>query len=425
MNPPDPERLRTQLQRTLPEDARAALGRIIVAAAGAPVYAVGGIVRDLLLGRAIADIDLAIEGDAPDILQRALPAARITTHARFGAASAAAGDTRVDVVMARRETYARPGALPDVTRADIESDLRRRDFSINALALRLDGDAALLDPTDGVADIDRCLIRVLHDASFADDATRIFRALRYAARLGFAIEPHTRRLLDAAIAYVPTVGGDRLRRELELMLAEDAAGAALSSAHDAGVLAAVHHALRWDDRATAALAGASAHGIARDALGFALLAAAATADEASQIAGLLRLSRAAAQAVEGVAALGAHADMLRRPEAKPSGVVVLLDRYPAASVAAFAATSGEPIAAQLALRYLESWRHEKPLLSGRDLQEMGVPAGPSVERGLQLIRASRLDGWTHDIDDERALAARFVKSIRDSAAAAPHEGPHA
>jgi hypothetical protein len=111
------------------------------------------------------------------------------------------------------------------------------------------------------------------------------------------------------------------------------------------------------------------------------------------------------------------AAMLRRPQAKPSGVVMLLDRYPAASVAAFAFTAPDEIAAGVALRYLGDWRHVKPLLRGDDLIALGVPEGPQVQKGLQLIRASRLDGWSGDEGDERALALRFVKSIRDSTSA--------
>ena len=106
--------------------------------------------------------------------------------------------------------------------------------------------------------------------------------------------------------------------------------------------------------------------------------------------------------------------MLARPSAKPSGVVAVLDRYPIDAVAAFAAGDADSIAGQLALRYLEEWRHEKPILTGDDLRDLGVPQGPQLQRGLQLIRAARLDGWAHDRGDEQARALRFVKSIRDS-----------
>jgi len=407
------DELRTRFRQALPEPVRAAIGRIIVAAAGAPVYAVGGAVRDLLLGRPLVDIDLAIEGDAIAAVREALRGARVTTHARFGTASVQADGTRVDVAMTRSETYACPGALPDVQPANIEADLARRDFTVNALALRLDGDAQVLDPTGGVADIESRVLRVLHDGSFADDATRIFRAFRYAARLRFQIEPHTRRLLDAATAYIATIGGERIRRELELMLLEPES-ASLEAAAAAGALVAAHPALTWDAACTDALGGPAARHAPRAPLGFALLARRATQAQAVDIATRLRLKRAEAAAVADVVAVAGVAGTLRRPDAKPSGVVVLLDRFAPAAVAAFAATTDDAIAGQLALRYLELWRHEKTRLSGRDLQAMGVPAGPSVQRGLQLIRAARLDGWASGIDDERALAMRFAKSIRDS-----------
>ncbi len=148
--------------------------------------------------------------------------------------------------------------------------------------------------------------------------------------------------------------------------------------------------------------------------GFALLAAAASPEHADAIISRLKLKRGEAAAVTGIAALRNAAATLARPGVKPSGVVVLLDRYPEESVAAFAAMHSEAIAGRLALRYLAEWRNVKPALNGRDLLEMGVPEGPRVHQGLQLLRAARLDGWAVDRDDERALIMRFVKSIRDS-----------
>src|SRR5207244_7294417 len=109
----------------------------IVGAVGASraVYAVGGTVRDLLLDRPLIDLDLAFEGDAIAVLRAALPAVRSTTHVRFSTATATVGGLRIDVATARRESYTRPGALPSTQPASIEDDLRRRDFSVNALAL--------------------------------------------------------------------------------------------------------------------------------------------------------------------------------------------------------------------------------------------------------------------------------------------------
>jgi tRNA nucleotidyltransferase (CCA-adding enzyme) len=408
--------LRERLFASIPVPARDAVERIIAAAGSATTYAAGGAVRDLLLDAHPVDIDLVIEGDAIAVTRAALPAAKITSHARFGTASAIVGGLRIDVAAARGESYARPGALPAVAPAPILVDLGRRDFSINAIALRLNGAPAVIDPCGGADDVAARLIRVLHDGSFADDATRIFRALRYSARLRFTIEPHTAALLRESAAYLAAIGGERLRRELELMLGEASAGEALEACDVAGALRAVHPALAWDTANTRAL-GAADDIAPRIDIGFALLASQATAEQAEAISARLRLTRAETAAVRGIAAMRGLGSTLRRPEAKPSGIVVLLDRFPAAAVAAFGAVAGDPIVRTLVQRYLAEWRHVKPWLSGLELQALGVPKGPQVQRGLQLIRAARLDGWASDRGDEHALALRFAKSIRDSAAA--------
>jgi len=392
-----------------------AIRGIIEAARRTHVYAVGGAVRDLLLDAPAVDIDLAVEGDAVELARRALPGARTTAHARFGTASVVVGGTRIDLASTRSEAYVRPGALPKVAPGGIDDDLRRRDFSMNAMALRLTGAAILVDPCGGANDIAARLVRVLHEGSFGDDATRIFRALRYAARLGFSIEAHTAALLRDGSGYIAPVGGERLRREIELLLGEPAAGAALEACQATGALRAIHSVLQWHPGNTQALD--SERSAPRAAVGFALLAARASPDEAEAICERLKLKRAEAAAVRGMAAMRDLGKMLRQPQAKPSGVVVLLDRFPAAAVAGFAATTPDAIARQMALRYLEEWRYVKPLLNGRDLQEMGVPTGPQVQKGLQLIRAARLDGWATDRGDEHALILRFAKSIRDAGAA--------
>ncbi len=413
-----PAQLRRDLLAQLPATTRDAIERIVAAAAPhCAVYAVAGAVRDLLLDRKMTDLDLVMECDAPSILHAALPDTKLTVHARFRTASAIVGGTRIDAATARSEAYARPGALPRIAPAGIEADLHRRDFAMNAIALRLSGEGALLDPCDGLADIAARRIRVLHDASFQDDATRMFRALRYAARLGFTLEPHTATVLTRDLAYIGAIGGERLRRELELILGEATGGSALEAAVRYAALQQIHAALSWDRARSTALADPVPNRVPALPYGFALLSANASPAEASAIVARLKLKRSEAEAVTGTASMQSVAAMLRRPDAKPSGVVVLLDRFPLAAVAARAAIESDPIARQLALRYLAEWRNVRPILRGDELIEMGVPAGPQVQRGLQLVRAARLDGWATDRDDERALVLRFAKSIRDAGAA--------
>ncbi len=196
--------------------------------------------RDLLLDRDVRDVDLVIEGEA-GTFSRALAqrlGAKHRAHGRFGTAvlELPSGE-RVDVAAARRETYAGPGALPDVVvGAPLQEDLARRDFTINAMALEIFPRRRLLDPYGGRADLASGRIRFLHPRSPLDDPTRAIRAVRYANRLGFRIASEARLAIAAAIGTgaFRNVSGDRLRRELSLLLAEERRGRAvarLSSLH--------------------------------------------------------------------------------------------------------------------------------------------------------------------------------------------------
>jgi tRNA nucleotidyltransferase (CCA-adding enzyme) len=209
------------------------VGRV-AADAGLPVYIVGGAVRDLLLRRSPKDLDVAAEGPADRALHfslsvSALPGwSLVATHRRFGTATLVAPDgLRVDVASSRTESYPRPGALPVVaTGARILEDLRRRDFTIQAMARGLAADGALgplLDPFDGRRDLGIRRLRLLHPRSLADDPTRALRAVAYAVRLGFGIDRSFRAALALArgASAFQAVSGDRLRRGLEQVLGED------------------------------------------------------------------------------------------------------------------------------------------------------------------------------------------------------------
>jgi len=183
-----------------------------------PVYLVGGAVRDLLLGRGRADIDLVVEGD-PAELAAALGAATLIEHERFATAKVELDGHELDIAAARAESYPHPGALPVVTpAADIEADLARRDFTVNAMAIPLRGEPLLIDPHGGRADLQAGLLRVLHSRSFLDDPTRAIRAARYAARFEFALEGDTEKLLRRTD--LETISADRLEAELLRLAAE-------------------------------------------------------------------------------------------------------------------------------------------------------------------------------------------------------------
>ncbi len=195
---------------------------------GKSTYLVGGLVRDLLLKRDSLDIDIVVEGDAPRVAEamRERWDGTLNVHPQFGTATVTPANPslpKVDFVTARRETYQHPGTLPIVKQGTIVDDLRRRDFTINALAMRLDADAfgTIVDETGGLADLEAGTIRVLHKQSFMEDPTRIFRACRYAGRYGFHIADDDAVLIRDALPVLSGLSGERIRNELGRVLLEE------------------------------------------------------------------------------------------------------------------------------------------------------------------------------------------------------------
>jgi len=204
--------------------------KVRTAESGLPAYLVGGAVRDWLLGLStIDDLDVAVVGDAVDLAEslRARYGGDVQTHARFNTATWTLGETSIDLAMARHETYARPAALPTVAPSNIGIDLRRRDFTINAMAFRL-GDGTFIDPYGGYADLQAGRLRILHPVSFIDDPTRLFRGARYSARFGFALERVTRAALDTGLPHLRALSGERVKYDLELIFIESRAENAIS-----------------------------------------------------------------------------------------------------------------------------------------------------------------------------------------------------
>lgn len=225
---------------TLPNAQRRALElvREIAAEKDYRPYLVGGPVRDLLLGREAIDVDLTLE-DGASSLARGLAKrvdGRVRSFPQFLTYKVtASGLPDIDIATARKERYRTPGALPTVTAGRLREDLTRRDFSINAIAFDiLTGE--LHDPTGGEKDLDIRQIRVLHDGSFLDDPTRVFRAIRLACRLGFTMEPHTAALMQDAIRgdAMQSVSKERLWQELFLAMSEAGAPEILAALASSG-----------------------------------------------------------------------------------------------------------------------------------------------------------------------------------------------
>jgi tRNA nucleotidyltransferase (CCA-adding enzyme) len=411
--PPAVISMRARFERWLDAETRSLLevvGRL-AAEQGAGAFVVGGVVRDAWLGRAPGghDLDVVVEGDAR-LVARSLAAAlggTLIEHERFLTASVElATGRRVDVVTARSERYEEPAALPRVMPAAIGEDLRRRDFTVNAMAVELaSGTFGLLDPLGGAADAARRRLRVLHPLSFVEDPTRIFRAARYAARLGFTLDEWSVRCRTLALELgpYPVLSPARIAAELERILAEPEAGRALAALARAGVfrlLAPRHRATR------AAVARLAALGVtlewARARRGapprLELLATVLAADQPGAVAtGILR----------GLGLSGAPLGRVRDTLAAAPALRERLASATRPSEAARALREAGPLApAWLHLADDEATRGRlarlggdeaaRPLLGGEALLGLGVSRGPDVSTVLNALRDARLDGEIHD-----------------------------
>ena len=400
-----------QLKRRLVPDRLHLLRRAAAIAAqrGARLYLVGGAVRDVLLGGSPADLDVVADGafpGLPDALASGL-GGRVTARSRFDTAKLAIDDLTLDLARARTESYARAGALPDVSPGTMAQDLARRDFSVNAMAASLtEGDwGSLFDPHGGAADLRAGLIRILHPGSFVDDATRILRAVRYAGRLGFEIEPGTRRLLERDLGRLDTISGDRLRRELALLLAEDGWPACLKRARDAGVLGAIHPALALE---RAPLDVLDAHAAVPDVVRLAATLSLAPAEEIGAAAARLDMTGEWAAIARDVAVLAGMLDRLDAPRIGWSRVYALLHGVEPAAIEGVALTCRRPRAAERMRLYLDELRHARPMLDGNDLLAMGVPQGPRVGEILNALLDARLNGLVSTRDEEEAYIKRSL-----------------
>ncbi len=378
-----------------------------------PAHLVGGAVRDLLRYQHAVDLDVALEGDA---VAAALELAerlggRAVRHERFGTATVIAADgLAFDLAATRRESYPEPGSLPRVRPAPLEEDLARRDFAVNAMAIGLTGDdlGHLRDPLEGLTDLENRVVRVLHERSFEDDPTRILRAARYEARLGFALAPDTERLAREAVAggALDTVSSERIGGELLKLLAEIEAGKAVNRLRDLGADVALHPDLHAEGELVAgAELGALETGADRALAGLAALAVRSPSTLGDWIGtlGLDAPSREAAARAARTAPL--LASELARP-LRPSEIRALLRREPPEALA-LALALGAP--AEPVLRWVRELKHTRLAISGNDLIAEGIAPGPAVGAALEETLRRTLDGDVDGRDEQLALAVRVAR----------------
>jgi tRNA nucleotidyltransferase (CCA-adding enzyme) len=349
------------------------------------VWIVGGAVRDLLLGREPSEIDLVTTRKAADVGQDL--GEIVEQHDRFGTVKAIQADCRFDVAQTRSETYPSPGALPTVQLGtSLLEDLARRDFTINAIAISLDGE--LTQHPGALADLESGVLKVLHDRSFVDDPTRLWRLIRYSVRLGFRIDPHTSELATAAVAggALGTVSQDRIGSELRLALNEPDPLATLHAAQNLGLTPRL-------DLAPAVI-GAALEILPAGARTDLLIVGAAVADDG------------------WISTLGFTADeidVLRKcisvrgaPDGQPSEIAVALRGLPDEAVALSGARGNR----EAAERWLLELRDIGLEITGDDLISAGITEGPEIGERLARTLAVKLDGRVSGREAELAEALR-------------------
>jgi len=441
------ENYAVRLEAAMPA-ARLALLKIVAEIAveqKSALFIVGGFVRDMILERPSLDFDLVVEGDAIALARQLNEryGGRLTTHARFGTAKWIISGMRselaglldqpenagelpefLDLISARTEFYTHPTALPTVERGSIKLDLHRRDFTINTLALRLDGNhyGELHDYWGGLNDLRQSLVRVLHALSFVDDPTRMLRAARFEQRFGFHIEKRTLELLMEAHPLINQISGDRIRHELDHIMDSDQRVAILDRLAQLGLLEAIHPSLVWDERSKANLlmldqaGNKPLRGIRIDLkkgnnlrkLAYTLWFISQPMDKVQAILRKLRYPAKQVRVVLDGCTL--WKDLPWMTNARLSMLASRLeDVSPLAIYATYLAARDEAICNNLQA-YLDRLNSITPKVTGDDLRQRGIPPGPVYKRILGAVRDAWLDGKIQSIDQEQRYLDELISN---------------
>jgi len=432
--------LASRLEAALPGD-RIELLRIIAEASHErheALFIVGGFVRDLLLEHPSPDFDLVVEGDAISLakLLARRYGGRVTGHGRFGTAKWHLSDPKkqtsstlsveglqtVDLVSARTEFYTHPTALPTVERGSIKLDLHRRDFTINTLAIRLDGRhyGELHDYWGGLDDLQEGLVRVLHSLSFVDDPTRILRAVRFEQRFSFRIEDRTMQLLLEARTLIDRLSGDRIRNELNHILANVYTPQILSRLHKLGLLSSINSGLTWDewlaeligDLHTIELTGewglTGEPSQTKRELSYILWMIRLPTDLIRQLISRLKLSVDLSKEILSASQMWREQELLA--ESSPSEIVARLEDIPPISCYAFYLAVPDAELRDKLLSYVTDWKNVQPSIDGNILRTLGLPPGPIYKNVLDRIRAAKIEGRIESLEDEKNIVKEYLRS---------------
>ena len=421
---PKRETLPALLEQALPPSLKEVVKLIgrIAEENQASAFLVGGFVRDLILGLPNEDLDIVLVGNAVELAQKTARecGAKVTVHENFQTATLTWDRHHIDLAMARKENYPTPAALPVIEPASILADLERRDFTINTLLLRLETGhfGELFDVNDGWEDLAQGRLRILHDKSFIDDPTRIFRAVRFAVRFDFHLEERTLTLLYRAIAdgYLERLAGSRIWKELALVFREPDPAAVLEDLAELSVLTAIDRALVLPLNVLTALPRfqpvADNFGENQPDLmisWWTVLVAHLKTSQRQSLAGRLELpenvARASLEYPEHIDRLVAR--LLKAQSAGPARMAALLRDEPVEVLFLVSLLSENKAVVEIVEKYLKDWSRVKPLISGHDLQKMGIPRGPLYREIIDAMRDARLNGQVETKEDELVLAEKF------------------
>lgn len=405
-----------------------------------PVYVVGGFVRDLLLKTPNHDIDLVVEGDGIGFA-RAFAGGlggRVRVHKKFLTSvvifpGAGGKEERVDVATARLEYYESPAALPTVEHSSIKMDLYRRDFTINALAIRLDCEpmGEIVDFFGGQKDIRDRVIRVLHTLSFVEDPTRCLRAVRFEQRYHFRIGPATEKLIknDVSLKLLDKLSPSRLFNEFEHICAEETAILCIRRLHELGILQAIHPQLSINpDRKEMLIRTAKVMAWYRLLyideemrpwlVYFLVLCSSLTYAVTLEVFRRLGIPPALKNEVLGCREKARSLrSSLKRLTATPgfrvSALCAMLRPLPVEFVLYLMADMEVPETRRALSRYITVWRTEKPGVDGSDLKKLGLAPGPAYGVILQRLLEAKLDGTAASPEEQLSLARELTGQAMD------------
>lgn len=447
---PELGKLRNQLEDALPNQMLQLL-RLVAEEAElrkAALYIVGGFVRDLLLGVPSVDFDLVVEGDAIG-LGSALAeryGGRISSHQRFGTAKwnidlansqflnkieirdadHPVVPKTLDLISARTEFYTHPTALPSVQKSSIKLDLHRRDFSINTLAIRLDGHhyGELQDHWGGGKDLRDKNIRVLHSLSFVDDPTRMLRAVRLEQRLGFSIGPRTLELLHAALPLLDRVSGERIRNEMNHVFSEKAVQKILERLGELGLLKGIHPSLIWDDWVAEKISLAQDFSCPVDwkveqelpleVIIYSLWMLRVQGENVKSFCNRLHFPAAMQSIILDSNKLASHLPG-QCDQRSPNDLVELFEHtHESALIAVWIGMKDQGECRQAIGQYLSEWRFVSPITTGDTLRDLGLPPSPVYRKILMTLRAAWLDGLIVNSEEEVELLQKLVEKLKQN-----------